>query len=70
MGNGGRSAFLAPSSNFADFGHNDFFGLRRVEGKGAPEDVVIVQVSIMATRAGTARYWQYQSSTGSFCFDF
>ncbi len=24
----------------------------------------------MATRAGTARYWQYRSSTGSFCFNF
>ncbi len=43
---GGRSAILAPSSNFADFSHNDFFGFGRVEGKGVPEDVVVVQVSI------------------------
>ncbi len=25
---------------------------------------------LLATRAGTARYWQYRSSTGSFCFNF
>ncbi len=27
-------------------------------------------VEKVATRAGTARYCQYRSSTGSFCFDF
>jgi hypothetical protein len=28
------------------------------------------QLFLMATRAGTAQYCQYRSSTGSFCFDF
>ena len=26
--------------------------------------------NLVATRAGTARYCQYRSSTGTFCFDF
>jgi hypothetical protein len=46
VGNDRRSVFLAPSSHFADFGHDDFFGFGRVEGKGVPEDVVFVEVSV------------------------
>ena len=33
-------------------------------------DLVHVFEGTVATRAGTVRYWQYRSSTGSFCFDF
>lgn len=46
VGNGGWSAFLTPSSHFADFGHDDFFGFGRVEGEGVPENVVVVEVSV------------------------
>ena len=34
------------------------------------EDSLPIAQTILATRAGTARYCQYRSSTGSFCFDF
>ena len=46
VGNGGWSAFLTPSSHFADFGHDDFYGFGRVEGEVVPEDVVVVEVSV------------------------
>ena len=46
VGNDGRSAFLAPSSHFVDFCHDNFFGFGRVECKGVPEDVVVVEVSV------------------------
>ncbi len=32
--------------------------------------LVFYRSTLVATRAGTARYWQYRSSTGSFLFDF
>ncbi len=44
--NDGRSAFLTPSSHFSDFGHDDFFGFGRLECKGVPENVVVVEVSV------------------------
>ncbi len=43
---GGRGALLAPPSNFADFGDDDVLGFGGVEGKGMPEDVVMVHVSV------------------------
>ena len=43
---GGRCAFLAPPSDFADFGDDDVLGFGGVEGKGMPEDVVMVHVSV------------------------
>jgi hypothetical protein len=43
---GGRCAFLAPPSDFADFGDNDVLGFGGVEGKSMPEDVVMVHVSV------------------------
>ncbi len=46
VGNGGRSAFLAPSTDFADFCHDDFFGFGKVEGEGVPENVVAVEESV------------------------
>ena len=43
---GGRCALLAPPSDFADFGDDNVLGFGGVEGKGMPEDVVMVHVSV------------------------
>jgi hypothetical protein len=43
---GGRGALFAPPSDFADFGDDDVLGFGGVEGKGMPEYVVMVQVSV------------------------
>jgi hypothetical protein len=45
-GVGGRGALLAPLADFADFGDDDVLGFGGVEGKGMPEDVVMVHVSV------------------------
>ncbi len=46
MWDGGRSVFLAPSSNFADFSNHDVAGFGRVVSEGVSEYVVVVKVSI------------------------